>query len=399
MVLRIRQANPGDQVAGKWGFVDGEAHGVNRVHPWLFQGGFAGACDVRHSFPRPEEAGAGREEAMQAGMRRSLAGALLCVGVTAALAVEAQGADVWPSRPVKVVVPFSAAGTADLLARVVADKLSASLGQPFVLEHRPGAGGIIGQEQVARAAPDGYTFVISSIGSFVISPVINPVPFDPFRDFTHIAYLGGQPVALYAPPNARYRTLAELVTEAKAKPGALGFATISVGSQTQLVHEQFQRKTGIKMTHVPYRGAGQIVTDVLGGHIAVGITALTAAAGPLAAGTLRGLAVSSEARLPDFPDLPTYKEQGYPELVASAWFALSGPANLPREIVDRVNAEVIKAVHSPELQPRFRKEAIDLKTLDADGFTAFFKSEADRWTPLARDIAAQIKDKQGQAPQ
>jgi tripartite-type tricarboxylate transporter receptor subunit TctC len=305
--------------------------------------------------------------------------------------VAAASADTWPSRPVKIVVPFSPAGTADLLARVVADKLSAALGQPFVLEHRPGAGGIIGQEQVARAPADGYTFVISSIGSFVISPVINPVPFDPFRDFTHIAYLGGQPVALYAPLSARYRTLAELAAEARANPGGISYATISVGSQTQLVHEQFQRKTGIRMTHVPYRGANQIVTDVLGAHIGVGLTALTAAAGPLAAGTMRGLAVSSAERLPDFPDLPTYREQGHPELVASAWFALSGPANLPRDIVARVNAEVIKAVHAPELQPRFRKEAIDTKSLDADGFTAFFKSEAERWAPLAREVAERIK--------
>jgi tripartite-type tricarboxylate transporter receptor subunit TctC len=314
----------------------------------------------------------------------------LGAGISAGIA-PASAADAWPNRPVKIVVPFSAAGTADLLARVVADKLSASLGQPFVLEHRPGAGGIIGQEQVARAAPDGYTFVISSIGSFVIGPIINPVPFDPFRDFSHVAYLGGQPVALFGPIGARYRTLAELAIEAKANPGAISFATISVGSQTQLVHEQFQRKTGIRMTHVPYRGAGQIVTDVLGAHIGAGLTALTAAAGPLASGALRGLAVSSEERLPDFPDLPTYKEQGHPELIASAWFALSGPANLPREIVDRVNAEVVKAVHAPELQSRFRKEAIDTKTLDAEGFTAFFKSEAARWAPLAREVAERIK--------
>jgi tripartite-type tricarboxylate transporter receptor subunit TctC len=299
---------------------------------------------------------------------------------------------------VKIVVPFSAAGTADLLTRIVADKLGTALGQAFVVEDRPGAGGIIGQEQVARAAPDGYTLVLSSFGSFVISPVLTPVSFDPFRDFTHIAYLGGQPVVLFANRSARYRTLTELAAYAKASPGAVTYATISVGSQTQLLHEQFQRQAGIQMTHVPYRGAGQIVTDVLGAHIGAGLTALTAAAGQLSAGVLRGLAISSQERLPDFPDLPTYKEQGYPDLVSYTWFALSGPANLPRDIVDRLNAEVVKAMHAPDIQARFRKEAIDTKTLDADAFTAFFKAEAERWTPLAKVVAAQIKASGG-APQ
>jgi tripartite-type tricarboxylate transporter receptor subunit TctC len=340
---------------------------------------------------------------MAAGIVRAAASCLLCAGVLAisAAAAEAQAVNTqavstqalstWPTRPVKIVVPFSAAGTADLLARVLADKLSASLGQPFILEHRPGAGGVIGQEQVARAAPDGYTFVLSSVGSLVIGPVITPAPFDPLKDFTHIAYLGGQAVVLYVNKDARYRTLAELAVHAKASPGAITYATISVGSQTQLVHEQFQRDTGIRMTHVPYRGAGQIVTDVIGGHIGVGLTALTAAAGQLSSGLLHGLAVSSEHRLPEFPDLPTYKEQGYPDLVASAWFGLSGPANLPRDIVERLNAEAVKAMHAPDMQPRFRREAIDTKTLDAAGFTAFFKAETDRWTPLAKAVAAQIK--------
>jgi tripartite-type tricarboxylate transporter receptor subunit TctC len=303
----------------------------------------------------------------------------------------AHAAEPWPTRPVKLVVPFSAAGTADLLARLVADRLGAALGQPFVVEHRPGAGGIIGQEQVARAAPDGYTFVISSLGSFVISPVFTPVPFDPFKDFTHIAYLGGQPVALFANNNQPYRTLGEMVAYAKTRPGEVAYATISIGSQTQLLNEQFQQQAGIKMTHVPYRGAGQIVTDVLGGHIATGLTALAAVSGQIDAGAVRALAIATEKRLPAYPGLPTYAEQGYPDLLGSTWFALSGPANLPREIVVRVNAEVVKALHTSDLQARFAREAIDTKTLDADAFTAFFKAEAERWTPLAKKVAEQVK--------
>lgn len=312
----------------------------------------------------------------------------LCAGMAPAPALAAEA---WPARPIKLVVPFSAAGTADLLARLVADRLGPVLGQPVVVEHRPGAGGIVGQEQVARAAPDGYTFVVSSLGSFIISPVFTPVPFDPFRDFTHIAYLGGQPVALFANKDLPYRTLPDLVAYAKPRPGAVTYATISIGSQTQLLNEQFQAQAGIKMTHVPYRGAGQIVTDVLGGHIAIGITALAAVGGQVSSGAVRGLAIASEKRLPAYPDLPTYVEQGYAGLIGSTWFALSGPANLPREIVDRLNAEVVKILHASDLQARFAREAIDTKSLDADAFTAFFKAEAARWTPLARSVVDQGK--------
>jgi tripartite-type tricarboxylate transporter receptor subunit TctC len=318
---------------------------------------------------------------------------LLCASV---IAIPALGADPWPTRPVRLVVPFSAAGTADLLARLVAERIGASLSQPFVIENRPGAGGIIGQEQVARAAPDGYTLVISSLGSFVINPVFTPVPFDPFKDFTHIAYLGGQPVVLMANKDLPYKSLSELVTYAKEHPGAISYATISVGSQTQLLNELFQRKAGIKMNHVPYRGAGQIATDVLGGHLATGVVSLAVGGEQIKAGTAHGFAISTEERLPAYPDLPTYKEQGYPDLVSSTWFALSGPANMPREIVARLNAEVIKALHAPDVQARFEREAIDTKNLDADAFTAFYKAEAERWRPLAKEVAAQVKA--GSAP-
>jgi tripartite-type tricarboxylate transporter receptor subunit TctC len=310
---------------------------------------------------------------------------------TGVVAASAAAAEPWPTRPVRVIVPFSASGTADLLARLVAEKLGASLGQSFVIENRPGAGGNIGQEQVARAAPDGYTLVISSLGSFVINPIFTPIAFDPFRDFTHIAYLGGQPVMLIAANNQPYKTLPELVTYAKAHPGEVPYATISIGSQTQLLNELFQGKAGIKMNHVPYRGAGQIATDVIGGHLATGVVSLAVAGEQARAGTVRGLAISTEQRLPEYPDLPTFKEQGYPDIVASTWFALSGPAKLPRDIVERLNAEVVKALHAPDVQARFQREAIDTKTLDADAFTAFFKAEAERWTPLARSVAAQVE--------
>jgi tripartite-type tricarboxylate transporter receptor subunit TctC len=320
------------------------------------------------------------------------------LGVAGLVAAVAQTQS-WPTRPVRIVVPFSAAGTADLLTRIVADKLSSALGQPFVVEDRPGAGGIIGQESVARAAADGYTLVVSSLGSFVITPAFTPLPFDPFKDFTHIAYLGGQPTVMFVNRNLPQQTLADFVAYAKAHPGAFTYATISYGSQTQLVNEMLQKEAGIKMTYVPYRGANLIVNDVLGGHLTSGSLALSAAAGQLKAATLRGLGIGTEARLPAFADIPTFKELGYPDLVSSTWFGLSGPANLPAPIVTRLNAEVVKALHAPDIQARLESEAIDLKSLNAADFTAFFKAEVVRWTPIAKAVAEAAKAAGAAPPQ
>jgi tripartite-type tricarboxylate transporter receptor subunit TctC len=317
--------------------------------------------------------------------------AIWLIASLAALIAAPTHAQTWPVRPVRIIVPFSAAGTADLLTRIVADRLSASLGEPFVVENRPGAGGLIGQESVARAAPDGYTLVVSSFGSFIINPAFTALPFDPFKDFTHIVYLGGQSVVMFVNKDQPQKTLAELVAYAKANPGAVSFGTIGFGSQTHLVNEMLQKEAGIKMTHVPYRGANLIVNDVLGGHLVSGSLALSAAAGQLKAGLLRGLAIGTEERLPAFADIPTFKEQGYPGLVSSTWFALSGPANMPTPVVDRLNSEVVKALHAPDVRARLEQEAIDTKSLNSAELTAFFRDETARWLPLAKAVAADVK--------
>src|SRR5579883_1878244 len=222
-------------------------------------------------------------------------------------------------------------------------------------------------------------------------PVKILLPFDPFKDFTHVAFLGGQPTVTFVSRDLPQKTLPEFVAYAKAHPGEFTYATISYGSQTQLVSEMLQREAGIKMTYVPYRGANLIVNDVLGGHLTMGSLALSAASGQLKAGTLRGLGIGTEERVPAYPDIPTFKELGYPSLVSSTWFGLSGPANLPPQIVERLNAEVVKAMHAPDVEARLEHEAIETKSLSAAGYTAFIKDEMVRWTPIAKAVAEQAK--------
>lgn len=295
----------------------------------------------------------------------------------------------WPSRSVRIVVPFLPGGTADTLGRIVAQKLSDQLKESFVIENRGGAGGAVGSEIVSKAPPDGYTFVISGIASHVIAPLLpQGTPYDPQKDFTHVALLGGPPAVLAVNPGIEARNVKELVALAKAKPGALSYGSPGNGTQGHLVAELFQRLAGIKMQHVPYKGASGAVTDLIAGHIAAVSTTLTTASGQIRAGRARGLAISAAQRLPDYPDLPTFAEAGYPELVATVWFSISGPANLPAPVVDRLNAEVRRALELPDVKEKLRHEGIAPNRLDAREFNAFLADELRRWGPIVRASGA-----------
>jgi len=249
----------------------------------------------------------------------------------------------WPEKPVRIIVPFAPGGSADTLGRLVAQKLSEHLKAGFVIENRAGAGGALGSELAAKAAPDGYTLVVSGIASHVIAPLLpQGTPYDPVRDFTHIALFGGPPAVLAVNPSLEAKDLREFVNLAKTRP--LSYGSPGNGTQGQLVAELFKRRAGIELQHVPYKGASGAVTDLIAGHIPVVSTTLTTAASQIRAGRARGLAISAPMRLADFPGIPTFAELGYPDLVATVWFSLSGPANLPADIVERLNAEVNRAL-------------------------------------------------------
>ena len=298
-------------------------------------------------------------------------------------------AQAWPSKPVRVVVPFAPGGTADTLGRLVATKLSEVFKETFVVENRGGAGGVVGSELVAKSAPDGYTLVVSGVASHCIAPALSKnFPFDPLRDFTHIALFGGPPGVLVIYPGLPAKDLKQFIAYAKAENGKLAYGSPGNGTQGHLIAEQLKQVTGIEMTHVPYRGASLAVSDLIAGHVTVTSTTLTTAATQIKAGKARALAVTSAKRVPEFPEVPTFAELGYPELTASIWFSLSGPAGMPADIVHRLNAEVRRTLKLPEVLERLRPEGIEPGDLDPQQFTAFVASELKRWAPVVRASGA-----------
>jgi len=309
--------------------------------------------------------------------------ALFAVSVTAALA---QG---WPARPVKIVVPFAPGGTADTLGRLVAQKLTEQMKESFVIENRGGAGGVVGSEIVSKAPADGYSFVVSGIASHVIAPLLpQGTPYDPMKDFTHVALFGGPPAVLAVNPSLGVKDLRGFVALAKTEPGKLSYGSPGNGTQGQLVAELFKHLAGIDMAHIPYKGASGAVADLMGGRVAAVSTTLSTAAGQIKSGRAQALALSSGKRLPDYPDIPTFAEQGYPELVATVWFSLSGPAGLPQDIVSKLNAEVRRALELPDMRERMRHDGIEPNSLDAAQFTAFVAGELRRWGPIVRGSGA-----------
>ena len=303
----------------------------------------------------------------------------------------------WPAKPVRIVAPFAPGGSADTLGRVVAEQLSGTLGQNVFVENRPGAGGLIGSQVVSAAEPDGYNFVVSGIASHVIAPAISDkAGFDPLKGFTHVAYFGGPPIVLIAHPSLGVKTLKDLITAARAASEPMGYVSPGAGTLGNLVAEYWARKESIKLEHIPYKGASQAVTDLVAGHVKLGSMTWTTALGHIRAGTVTPLAVSSAKRLPEFPDVPTLKELGYPDLVAVTWFSLSGPAGLPPDITRRMNAETVKALASASVQARLTQEAMETEPMTAEEFTRFVEAEIAKWGPVAKSV---IKTTSGAAAQ
>ncbi len=295
----------------------------------------------------------------------------------------------WPAKPVRVVIPYAPGGSSDLLGRLLAQKLADTFKQNFISDNRPGATGAIGSELVSKANPDGYTLLISGVGSHVYAPAMTQLAYDGLTGFAHIALLGGPPGVLLVNSSSSVRDLAGLIAQAKAQP--LVFGSAGTGSSGHLAIELFKQLAKVDMTHVPYKGAGPAVIDLRAGHIPVAVATLVAAAPQMKAGALRAVGITSAKRVKNFPDVPTFVEAGFPTLVATTWFSLSGPPKMPVERVTRINQETRKAMRSAELSRRLGEEAIDANDLDPAQFTNFMRTEIARWSPVVKAAAAQVK--------
>ncbi len=312
--------------------------------------------------------------------------ALLVAGAmsTSALAQE------WPVKPVRIVVPHAPGGVTDMLARLVADRLSGGLKQSFVVENRAGAGGLVGSDLVSKSAPDGYTLVASGMASHVIAPTAGVAPFDPMKSFTHIALLGGPPLALLVHPSVQVKSVKTFIALTRAQAGGVSYGSPGAGTHNHLMGELFRARTGAQMVHISYKGGGPAAIDLIGGHIPSAFLTLSTAAPHIKSGRVRALAITSAARLPDYATVQTFAEAGYGDLTTTNWSAYSGPAGIPAAIATRLNNEVVKVLRSAEIQERLHAEGIKPNELSLAAFTEFFQKEIDRWTPVAKSAGLKI---------
>jgi tripartite-type tricarboxylate transporter receptor subunit TctC len=313
----------------------------------------------------------------------------LLVALTAMIALNLTGgvgAAEWPTKPVKIVVAYAAGGANDLLARVFAERLSEAFRQQFIVENRTGGGGLIGAEAVARSEPDGYTLMASGMPSHVLAPAMNAknAGFDPVRDFTHIAYLGGPPNVFAVHSSSPVKSFRELLALMRSQAGGVEYVSPSIGSVGNMVAEYVAAKEKVKLVHVVYRGGGAAILDLVAGHVKVGSMTLATTLAHIRAGALRPVAISSAQRVPELPDVPTLVELGYPELVVTTWYSLSGPAGLPKDIVDRLNREVNKAMDVPKVREHLAQETVQTRPMTPEEMTRFMKSEVDKWVPAVK---------------
>lgn len=297
--------------------------------------------------------------------------------------VSAQNAPNYPSKPIRLVVPFTPGGSTDILARAIGQELSKAWGQSVVVENVPGAGGSIGAEKVAKSTADGYTLLMGHIGTLAVNPSLYPkLGYDPVKDFAPVAWVARVPNVLVVHPSVPAKNVKELVALAKAKPGQLNYGSGGNGSAANLATEYFKLRTETSLLHIPYRGTAPAVTDLLGGQIQVLFTGAPAVLGQIKNGQLRALAISSPKRLDALPDLPTVAESGYKDFEADQWYGVVAPAGTPRDIVTKLNLQINQALNSVELKTRLNSEGAVATPTTPEVFGKLIQSEIARWKPV-----------------
>ena len=315
---------------------------------------------------------------------------ILVAAVSAAASLAA--AQPYPSRSVKIVVPFPPGGTNDILARIMSERLGKVLGQTFVVENRAGAGGTIGADAVAKAPPDGYTLFLSSSAPLAVGLALFPkVPYDAARDFTPVAMIADATVAFVAYPGFKPQTVQEVIAHGKANPGTMRGAIPTIGSMHHLLMELFRLRADLKINMIPYKGTGPAIVDLMAGHVDIDFENMPAVIPYIRSGRLRALAVASDKRSALLPDVPTMKELGFPDLVASPWFALVAPAGTPRDIVTRLNEEVNRILRNPETIDIFAKQGADPIVISVEATGTLIRSEIEKWAKVVKETGAKLE--------
>ena len=314
---------------------------------------------------------------------------LLALASLLVLALPAH-AQSYPSRPIRIVVPFGPGGFTDVVARILQKELGASIGQPIIVENKPGAGSTIGTSEVAKAKPDGYTLAMISTTHVITPHLYKEMPYDPIRDFTPVMKLGEGPYVLVMHPSLPVKNVAELIALAKAEPGRIDYASSGNGSSQHLVGALFVTMAGAPMNHVPYKGSSGAMNDLLGGQVKVSFVGMPNALPNLASGRLRALAVSTRRRSADLPDVPTLDEAGVPGYDATIWLALLAPPGTPRDVVQKLNMEVAKVLSTPDSRKLMSSAGVDVATSTPEELAKLMQSELDRWGKVVRETGATV---------
>jgi tripartite-type tricarboxylate transporter receptor subunit TctC len=311
-------------------------------------------------------------------MRRFLFAVLVFVTASAL-------AQSYPTRPVKLVVPFAPGGSADLVARLIGRALGETWGQQVIVENKGGGSGMIGNDFVAKSAPDGYTLTVGTMGPFSVNPTLfEKMPYDPIRDFAPITLTGIASHVLVANPSVPVHTVGELIALAKQKPGQLTFASSGTGNATHLTFELFKSMAGLDIVHVPYKGGGPAMADLVGGQVSFSFASMPSALPYVKAGRLRAIAVGGSRRSPLFPDVPTVAEAGLPGFVSEDWQGILAPARTPATIVAKLNAELVRMLHMPEMEARLAGAGFDVKTTTPQEFAEFIREDTAKWAKVLK---------------
>jgi tripartite-type tricarboxylate transporter receptor subunit TctC len=310
----------------------------------------------------------------------------------ALLSLHYAAAQSYPSRPIRAVVPLAPGGGTDTVGRLVAGKLSELLGQQIVVDNRGGGGGVVGTDLVAKATPDGYTLLVGSITTNAVNPVLyKKLPYDHLRDFAPISLIGTVPNVLVVHTSVPAKSMKEFLAYAKANPGKINYGSSGLGSATHLSMALISSMTGVTMTHVPYKGAGAAVADVLGGQIQALCSSLAGLLPHIKSGRVRALGVTTARRNAQFPDVPTIAESGIPGYEVTIWYALFAPAKTPAAILARLNTETVKALNSAELKDRLTLQGLDVASSTPDELTALVKNETAKWAKVATAAGIQLE--------